>query len=538
MKLTLWKVHRWLGVVACLGVLMWGLSGMLHPIMTRLQPKPATLQPPVQAVAWPAQAEVASWLAAAGIGQVENLHLVTLRGTPYLWAREPGQAVAQLLNLQNGMPIPNGERELAIELARHYTGKTSARVLHAEPVATFDADYTAVNQLLPVWRVQFAEEQGDASNLRAYVEPGQMRLATLVDDTRHTLTTLFRWGHTWAFLDVLPGAQVAIQALLLMSAFSTGVAGIWLFFRGRKTAAQRLSERALLRWHRRAGLLVALTLLSFSLSGSLHLLRAQMRMPTQQMAQALPVFSVQSLRGAVWQGLAQQPALSQIWLMSLAGRTTLAMVPAGVASAPAQVGALHRHDAHAEHAHQLGVDNRKKDTEVDQTVLLHVADGQPVAEGLKQATQALAGHYALTDGVNLGMGPRTDRKGGQPELMPRGEPDVPAAVAETAWVSRFGGEYGFLFKRLPVWRVTFDAPGRPRYYVEPSTGALAARVDAWDASEGQIFAWLHKWQFLDIDKDVRDALQAGFALANGLVAGMGLMVFMRRRRRDRPHAAG
>jgi hypothetical protein len=33
-----------------LGILLWGLSGVTHPIMSRLQPKPAVFFPPSQAI--------------------------------------------------------------------------------------------------------------------------------------------------------------------------------------------------------------------------------------------------------------------------------------------------------------------------------------------------------------------------------------------------------------------------------------------------------------------------------------------------------
>ena len=38
MRATLWKLHKWLGVVTCVGVVLWGVSGILPPIMSRLQP--------------------------------------------------------------------------------------------------------------------------------------------------------------------------------------------------------------------------------------------------------------------------------------------------------------------------------------------------------------------------------------------------------------------------------------------------------------------------------------------------------------------
>jgi hypothetical protein len=106
----------------------------------------------------------------------------------------------------------------------------------------------------------------------------------------------------------------------------------------------------------------------------------------------------------------------------------------------------------------------------------------------------------------------------------------PDSLGATTLVTRFEGEYGFLNKRLPVWRVDTNAPGHPRYYVELGTGALASRVDDLDALEGYVFSVLHKCHVGDIPKDLRDGLSASFALGNVIVALMGMVLFLRRGR--------
>jgi len=102
-----------------------------------------------------------------------------------------------------------------------------------------------------------------------------------------------------------------------------------------------------------------------------------------------------------------------------------------------------------------------------------------------------------------------------------------AKIMDTELVTRFGGEYGFIFKRLPVVKVMFDAPGHPRYYIEPATGALAARLTDADAAEGWTFAYIHKWAWLDTHKDLRDILVMLFAVGNIIVALLGVWLFAR-----------
>jgi hypothetical protein len=110
-------------------------------------------------------------------------------------------------------------------------------------------------------------------------------------------------------------------------------------------------------------------------------------------------------------------------------------------------------------------------------------------------------------------------------------------IVSVQFVTRFEGEYGFIFKRLPVYRVEYATPDHARYYIEPATGALAARIDDGDALEGKTFSYLHKWHVTDKGKDVRDALLALFALGNVAVALMGLTLFTRRLLPGKPKRA-
>jgi len=69
-------------------------------------------------------------------------------------------------------------------------------------------------------------------------------------------------------------------------------------------------------------------------------------------------------------------------------------------------------------------------------------------------------------------------------------------ISDVALVTQFEGEYGFFNKRLPVWRVAYDTPDHVAYYVETSSGALAALVRDCDRMEGWSFSTLHKFHWL------------------------------------------
>jgi hypothetical protein len=68
--------------------------------------------------------------------------------------------------------------------------------------------------------------------------------------------------------------------------------------------------------------------------------------------------------------------------------------------------------------------------------------------------------------------------------------------SDVALVTRFGDGYGFINKRLPVWRV--DAPNGP-VFVDIREGLIAAAPqETWlTRLEGWTFDNLHKWEFLN-----------------------------------------
>jgi hypothetical protein len=103
------------------------------------------------------------------------------------------------------------------------------------------------------------------------------------------------------------------------------------------------------------------------------------------------------------------------------------------------------------------------------------------------------------------------------------------AIASVQWITTFANEYGFVFKRLPVLKVQTTQAHHARFYLEPATGALAANIDDTDGMEGFIFAYLHKWSFQSVNKDVRDLLAIFAALAVSLTGLLGAYLFARKR---------
>lgn len=101
---------------------------------------------------------------------------------------------------------------------------------------------------------------------------------------------------------------------------------------------------------------------------------------------------------------------------------------------------------------------------------------------------------------------------------------------EVERVTRFGDGYGFINKRLPVWRV--DTPSGP-IFVDVREGLIAATPqETWlTRLESWTFDNLHKWEFLNpLGRRNRDYATMAATLIIIISAVLGSLLLLRRRR--------
>ncbi|MCW5625332.1 MAG: hypothetical protein KIT73_11505 [Burkholderiales bacterium] len=473
---TLLAWHRRIGIVACVGVLMWGVSGLSHPILTRIQPKPVTPMPPAVAVDLGTLRSVDSILSAAGIDSIRHLRLVTEFGGPMYQVRVADSSELRYFDALTGQEQRQADRESAVLLARHFTGDRASTVRSATLVTAFDDEYPYVNRLLPVWRVAFDRPDG----LLAYVDTGSSRLGTLVDDRKTVFQTAFQVLHNGRWLRGSEGLRVAVMTVFLAAALSTTGLGLWLYG-VRWSTLRRAPGRGLRRVHRNVAVAVSVTTLLFAVSGLLHLwvLSGTRGALPQIVPQAWAVTALASLGSPTGQA-------SGWTLVDIGGKPVARLqLPTVMPTA--------EHGAHAGHGAPSGA----------ATVRYVAAGNVELPDGDRDRALALARHFSgIIDRPPLSIDP----------------------------VTKFEDEYGFVNKRLPVWRVVFEGPENDRWYVETRSGALAAHVTDGAALEGRVFAAVHKWNLLaGFGPNVRDIVAATFAFGNVAVALMGLALFLRRR---------
>jgi len=498
--------HRWLGIFACIGLILWGSSGISHPIMTRLQPVPVAFTAPHQSFDLSQSLSPQAILQQHNIPQVAHLGVSTIDGKTYYRVSENPTLAAHYFDAETGAELANADAKLAGLLASHFTGRPIDSITKAELITEFSDDYHAINRFLPAWRVEFA---GD-DHLRAFIDTEQLRLATLVDDTRYIFTKIFRIGHNWSFIESMPKLQLGIMATILSLILFSAVSGIYLFFKQSRMSDMRLAKQGVRRWHRRLGITVALATLILASSGLFHLIMSYKQqyevMPTQPISIAANQFEP-----TVWDTIKQQ-TLAKVDLTQQAGQPYWFVLPANGTQQmhEAQVGMLKKEstekkinhpDHHEHHDHAAHAPTERIQPYV---VRADLPFSQPAKDSVKQLVQAQAAQYAQ---------------------KPLSE------IQSAEWVNKFGGEYGFIFKRLPVIKVQFADPdnraGNPRYFIEPSTGVLAAKVTDIDHTEGWFFGYFHKWSFMDFNKTLRDILVSLFALGNIVVGVMGIVLFSR-----------
>jgi hypothetical protein len=325
---------------------------------------------------------------------------------------------------------------------------------------------------------------------------------TLSNDTRESFTLLFRWLHTASFLGETSWWRVAVLSVLLVVIFISGVSGFYFYLRFRSNAERRLKgsgSRAWRRWHRRIGIVVSLTAVTWSFSGTYHLWHGWLSgNDVKPFSERKEGFSLPELELIEGHAMTDTP-ISRLSFVRVDGKVMCLITRASVkpyAGNRARVAEL----ASASDEHKHHHDQQKKIAAFDSTEVWDIKLGQRWSEGIQGVAKKLALSYSG---------------------------NAASQVKSVEWITKFGGEYGFLNKRLPVYRVAFEGAGHPRYYVEPATGVLATKVDDADELEGKSFSYLHKWHFFDMDKDIRDILSGLWALMNAAVAVLGCVLFFR-----------
>lgn len=541
LRRNIYKWHRITSLIIAIPLVLWAASGFMHPIMTTIRPKVGTQWLPPQPIdSSKIKIPLQQALQQNNITVIENFRIVQMAGNYFYQLQISGNKVLRYISTQTGKQLNNGDELYARQLAKQFlqgikkpdkqllaslnttiiTAKeTDAAVITEHDccfnataaimndtagskitavtfVESFNSEYKSINRLLPAYKVNFERADG----MRIYVETAQDRFAFAMDDKRAVFDKFFSLFHTWSWLDFAGKGKLAAEALLCLMAFATTLMGLYIFFITKTKNAAGNGVVKARNNHRWTSLVFSLFTLMFTGSGAFHAIdkfapddRYELFVTNQFAVNSID-FDYKKLTAVLPDKLITNVSMVkigdsifwQVFTKKPENSFTTAEMPKG---------------------------DLMKDKSVPPpaTVYIYTATNNILENGERKFAAYLASvmsRHAVTD------------------------------TAAVTVITKFAGEYGFVNKRLPVWKVSYPFNNRQRWYVETSTGKLAAKINDNDLIEGYSFAMLHKHHFMDFaGKEWRDFSTMFWAMAQIVMVAVGLVLYFKIRKRKKREIA-
>jgi len=380
----------------------------------------------------------------------------------------------------------NDEKHDCCEAAKSCVSQTisKTKIKKIELLKSFNDEYKYVNRLLPVYKVSFDRSDG----IRVYVQTTGDRFSYAVDNKRAMFDKIFSLFHNWSWLDAIGNYKYLAMAFILTLTMLTTILGIYIFF---ITKTKKNNGNGLLKArknHRWTAIVVSLFTLMFAFSGAFHAFEKIKKDDRYSFIASSKIDAKRlSLNLPRLEGLLQKK-IYNVNVIQLNGNDYW------------QVYAKSFYDT----AHSAGNSKKGGWSDMLEVFYVNVSDSALLHDGELKYAKHLALLFSKNDSSQIN-----------------------SAVK----ILKFEGEYGFVNKRLPVWKVGFKNNYNERYYVETGTGRLSVRIDDNDLYEGYSFAFLHKHHFMDFSgKLARDISTMFWAMGIVVMIILGLVLWMRRKR--------
>lgn len=464
--------HRKTGIIVLVPIIMWCVSGLMHPIMARW----FKVEIPNRFITFPAlqagdfEVSLQEVLLKNGIASMGNVNVVLMDDQRYYQVQPADrQEEIQYFSTKDGTKLADGDAVYAAYLARYFIEEWSADIRQIERVIDYTGEYKFINRLLPVYKVSF--DRPDAMDV--YVHTASSRLGTANDKSRKVFLWLFSTLHNWDFFAFAGPVRPVLMTLLLALIFLSAVSGLYIYamgwkrFRKQAITNSRLQKR---KWHRSLGVAISLVALTFSFSGAYHLLHKKDPKTLHKFTDNVEIHPGDLIIDPVSRFKALEYPVANFSLVVFEGQTYYRFAHWGP--------------------------QRNKVSYLSST------RGELLQNGDSKYAKYLAKKFSGLEDAN---------------------------ISSVAQITKFRGEYGFVNKRLPVQKVSYDTRDNAAYYIETSTGKLASVVTDPDRWEGFSFAFLHKYHTLDFaGKDFRDAIMSLAALGLLVVSLFGLMLYLKK----------
>lgn len=483
MRTLLNSWHKKLGWWGFAALLIWGLSAISHPIMSWFGPQTVAFSAPKlklsntqligfnKLVKMPSVIDDAQVIKVVANAQYGGLLQVT-RGD---------QATRDYYKLDTLKYLEGFDQQHAKWLASYYSGIASKNISDITLIEHFSDDYPEVNRLLPVYKVDFI---GGTST---YVFTETNSLASITNGFKNTLKSVFIQLHTFAWLEGVEYGRLVIVGLLMLTLFAMAVTGLGLVFAIRNRKIKQPSRR----YHRYFAYALWLPLLGWSASGFYHLLYSSQ------------ASSVSGLRLQAIGSINTEQHLNNEWLTRYQNKslTSISVVS----------------DKEKEPVYRLGIAAEKVLNANRNTRF----NGMP-----SEMSAVYINPYSGEERVDL-----NDKSQAQ-LLANQFKTESSATVIDSQLVTRYGADYDFRNKRLPVWKVVLDDSQNSWLFVDPISGILVDQSRSQDRLERLSFSVLHKWSHLTsfTGRMLRDGMIVFTLLMLLLMAGFGAKMMLKKRR--------
>ena len=493
MKRLLFLGHRWLGIVLCLFMALWFLSGVV--MMYVGYPKLGTAErlqtlPPLASAGCCVNLEQALAALPAG-ARPRSLRLTSIGGRPVFIAGLEKNRFAAIAG-HDGKAVGSIDAEAALAAARAFLPGQPARYLEAlqEDAWTHSR---ALDGHRPLHVVEMDGSDDGQGRTLLYVSASTGEVVRDASATERTWNWLGAWLH-WLYPlrgGALDGWWTEIIIYTSLAATLLALSGLvvgLLRWRRRPYANGSRSpyRKAMLRWHHWLGLIFGLLTFTWILSGLL---------------------SVNPWK--VFDAGTPKPAPARLEL-------------AAGTDAPGIGEVLQRFRADGLEAREL------EWLTFAGTTYVQARDSQGHSRLLPWQRQGV---------VQAVLAPGVLEAGGR-QLLPQ------AGLAATHLQTEYDWHYyqrtyhsmtGHMEKALPVLRLEFDDPAHTWLYLDPRNGALVQRLDDRLRLKRWLFALFHSWDWLPLlqHRPLWDILLIVASLGGFLVSLSGLVIGLRRLARPR-----
>jgi hypothetical protein len=318
----IFRWHRVTSLIVALPIVMWSLSGFLHPVMNSFKPNVRNQSLPLTVIdTAKISVPLQRALEANNITTIHNFRIVKFGKGYYYQIQQLDADTLTYLDCTTGKLLTNGDAQYAGYLAQRYLSeplrkdKPAATQVHEmeasliyfpagsnssvshfkatiksiQLVREFDDEYKSSNVLLPVYKVHFDR----SDDIRLYIETTTDRMATAIDSKKAWYIHFFAAAYTWSFLDGMGQTKQVILGVFAFLCFLTSLLGFFVYNVVKRKNASTTSKS----WHRALGNVFVITTALYGFSGGWHALHKLSEKSEVETVADRSEFSVDEIKG-------------------------------------------------------------------------------------------------------------------------------------------------------------------------------------------------------------------------------------------------